>query len=107
MKLVLNNKEYEITYCNTFFKRLKGLMFTKKVTEQILLFPRCNSVHTFFMFQNIDIIMTDKNYNIKYKFKEVSPWKIIFPKKNIYYTFEFSTCLNLNLDKIKTLQIKM
>ena len=49
---------------------------------------RCNGVHTFFMKTNIDIILTDKNNIILYIYKNVAPWKIILPKKNVYYTYE-------------------
>lgn len=62
-------------------------MFTKKI-DKCLCFPKCNSVHTFFMLEPIDIIMTDKNYKILYIFKNVKPYKIILPKKDVYYTFE-------------------
>lgn len=63
-------------------------MFKRRINES-LCFPKCNSVHTCFMFNPIDVIMTDKNYKILYVYKSFKPWKIIFPKKNVYYTFEF------------------
>ena len=81
------NYDIKIIICNSFFKRLKGFMFTKKI-DKILCFPKCNSVHTFFMFKSIDIIMTDKDYNVLYTFYSFKPWKIILPKKNVYYTYE-------------------
>lgn len=87
MKLFKKNNEIEIKICNTFFSRLKGFMFTKNINK-CLCFPKCNSVHTFFMFKDIDIIMTDKNYNILYIYKSFKPCKIILPKKDVYYTFE-------------------
>ena len=63
-------------------------MFKKNI-DKILCFPKCNSIHTFFMFDKIDVIMTDKNFNIKYFYKNLKPWRLILPKKGIYYTFEF------------------
>ena len=81
-------KDIKIKICNNFFNRLLGLMFKKNI-NYALCFPRCNSIHTFFMFSPIDVIMTDKDYNILYIFKNVKPNKIILPKKNVYYTFEF------------------
>ena len=63
-------------------------MFKKNINYG-LCFPRCNSIHTFFMQKPIDVIMTDKNYNILYIYKVLKPNKIILPKKNVYYTFEF------------------
>lgn len=62
-------------------------MFKKEIKEG-LCFPKCNSIHTFFMKINIDVIMTDKDFNILYIYKNLKPNKIILPKKNVYYTFE-------------------
>ena len=63
-------------------------MFKKQINT-ILCFPKCNSIHTFFMFKSIDVVMTDKDYNILYIYKNFRPFKIIWPKRNVYYTFEF------------------
>lgn len=63
-------------------------MFKKKKIDYGLCFPRCNSIHTFFMLQPIDVIMTDKNNKILYIYSNLKPWKIILPKKNVYYTYE-------------------
>lgn len=71
-------------------------MFTKKI-DKILCFPKCNCIHTFFMFNAIDIIMTDEHYNILYTFYNFKPWHIIFPKKNVYYVYE----LPINTIKVK------
>jgi len=40
------------------------------------------------MFKNIDIIMTNKNNKILYTYYNLKPWRIILPKKNVYYTYE-------------------
>lgn len=96
MFITIDKKRYDLEYCNTFFKRFKGLMFKKNI-DKILCFPKCNSIHTCFMFNSIDVIMTDKNLKILYIYKNVKPWKFILPKKDVYYTFEFKS----NLYKIK------
>ena len=86
-----------IIVCNNFFKRLKGFMFATKI-DKILCFPKCNSVHTFFMFKSIDIIMTDKHNKVLYTFYNFKPWKIILPKKDVYYTYELPTnTIKLNI----------
>ena len=87
MKIIKSKKCIELKYCNNFFNRFIGLMFKKNINT-CLCFPRCNSIHTFFMLKPIDVIMTDKDYNIIYIFKNVKPFKIILPKKSVYYTFE-------------------
>ena len=88
MKIVKDGKEYNVKMCISFFSRLKGLMFKKNIDE-ILCFNKCSSIHTFFMLRNISVVMTDKNFNILYVFYSIKPWKIILPKKKVYYTFEF------------------
>ena len=88
MKIVKDKESLELKYCNSFFSRLKGLMFKKNI-NYCLCFPRCRCIHTFFMLKPIDVIMTDKYYNILYIYEKFKPWKIILPKKNVYYTFEF------------------
>lgn len=77
----------KIKYCTKFFDRLKGLMFKKNIIP--LCFPKCNSIHTFFMFKCIDIIMTDKDNKVLYIYRNLKPFRIILPKKNVYYTYEF------------------
>ena len=60
----------------------------KKKIDHALLFNKCNSIHTFFMKQKIDVIMCNKDDIILYYFKELDKNKIILPKKNIFKTIE-------------------
>ena len=76
----------QIKEANTFFKKLKGLMFQKEISY-ILKF-KTNGIHTFFMKTNIDVILTDKNNKILYIYRNLKPNKIILPKKNVKYTYE-------------------
>ncbi len=87
MYIVKDNIKLKIKTCNNLFNRFIGFMFKKKITYG-LCFPKCNSIHTFFMFKPIDVIMTDKDYNVLYIYNNLKPNKIILPKKNVYYTFE-------------------
>ena len=87
MKLIYDDKEIELTECKSFYSRLMGFMFKKKI-DKALLFNRCNSIHTFFMKCNIDVIMCDKDNNILYYFNNLSKNKVILPKKNVYKTYE-------------------
>ena len=87
MKLIYDDKEIELTECKSFYSRLIGFMFKKKI-DKALLFNRCNSIHTFFMKCNIDVIMCDKGNNILYYFNNLSKNKVILPKKNVYKTYE-------------------
>lgn len=76
----------ELKYAKKFKNRLIGLMFKKNI-NYCLCFPKCNSIHTFFMKENIIVVFTDKNKNI---LKKVTCPKnrILFCKK-AYFTYEF------------------
>lgn len=76
----------ELKYANTFFKKLIGLMFKKNI-NYCLCFKRCNSIHTFFMKENIIVVFTDKNNKIL-KIKNTPKNRILFCR-NAYYTYEF------------------
>ena len=99
MKILIDKNKINIKKCVNFKNRLKGLMFEKKQLNYGLCFPKCNSIHTFFMLQNINVIMTDKNFKVIKIYKNLKPFKIVLSKKNIYYTFEFT--LNIDLKNIK------
>lgn len=62
-------------------------MFKKNISNA-LLFDRCNSIHTFFMKENIDVIMCDKDNNILYYYRNIGKNKVILPKKGIRRVFE-------------------
>lgn len=90
MKLVINKKEINLIECKSFYSRLKGFMFEKNINKA-LLFDKCNSIHTFFMKENIDVILCNKNNEILYYYQNLPPNRIIFPKKNVTKVFELPT----------------
>ena len=105
MKLVINNKEISLINCTSFYQRLKGFMFTKQA-KHALMFQRCNSIHTFFMKMNIDVLMCDKNDNILFIYNNLKPNKIIFPKKNVYKVIEIPTGI-FNINSNTKIKIKI
>ena len=78
MKLLYNNKDIDLYECKSFFSRLKGFMFTN----------RCNSINTFFMKENIDVIMCDNDNKVLFVYKDLPKNKIILPKKRVRKVFE-------------------
>lgn len=80
--------------CISFKDRLLGLMFKDNITP--LCFPKCKSIHTFFMKKNIDVIITDINHKVIAIHKNVPKNKIIYHKK-AYYIYE----LPINTYKIE------
>ena len=98
MKVIINNKRINLIEANTFIKKLKGLMFQKNINYCLRL--KTNSIHTFFMKEPIDIIMTDKFNNILYIFRNINKNKIII-KPKVFYTYEFpNNFIPNNVDKI-------
>lgn len=101
MKLIIDNKKYNIEIYNNPFKKMLGFMFKKNINKIICL-KRCNSIHTFFMKCNISVIMLDKNFNIVYIEKNMKKNKVLI-KKDAYYTIELNTNLLKNYKKIKVI----
>lgn len=87
MILIYENKEININIANTFWKRFKGFMNTTNIHEGII-FNHCSSIHTFFMKENIDVIMLDKNNTILYYYKDLPKNKVILPKKKVSKVIE-------------------
>jgi uncharacterized membrane protein (UPF0127 family) len=62
---------------NAIFDRMKGLMFTKEMPscDGFLISP-CNSIHTFFMVFNLDVLFLDKNYKVVKALYNLPPWRM-------------------------------
>ncbi len=88
MYVLVGKKKYALEDCCSFNSRFMGLMFVKDF-DYCLRFLNCRSIHTFFMKTKIDVIMTDKDNNVLFIFRNLSPWKVILPKKGVYTTYEF------------------
>lgn len=78
----------KIREANSFISRFVGLMFKKKKIDYGLIFKGINGIHTFFMFQSIDVVLFDKNFNVLYSYQNVKPWRVILPKRHVKHTLE-------------------
>lgn len=87
MKLICREKEINLYECKSFFDRFRGFMLCRNI-DRALLFNNCNSIHTFFMYKNIDVIMCDKNNKVLYYYPNFKKNKVILPKKNVCNTYE-------------------
>lgn len=87
MQLIYNAKSIDLYVCKSFFSRLKGFMFTRNI-NRALLFDKCNSIHTFFMKENIDVIMCDNDNKVLYFYSNLSKNKVILPKNGVKKVFE-------------------
>ena len=87
MILIYQNQTIKGKECKSFFERLKGFMFQKNINT-FLYFNHCNSIHTFFMKEEIDVLLCNKENIILYYYPSLSPNKIILPKKNVTKVIE-------------------
>ena len=90
-KVTASDKELAIRIADTFFTRLAGLMFRKKLPAAAgLLLAPCNSVHMCFMRFAIDVIYLDKDYKILKIVKNLRPWLGLSFCRNAWATLEMT-----------------
>lgn len=81
LKLFYNNKKiYNVYIADSFIDRLFGYMFRKKPHYEAILFKPCNSIHTFFMKFNIDVLFLDKNMKVIKKIEGLEKGKVDYVK---------------------------
>lgn len=69
-----------VKLANTFFKRLRGLMFRRRLAPDEALWLRpCNGVHTFWMFFAIDVIFLDREMRIVRLVENLRPFRVTRP----------------------------
>ena len=62
---------------NTLWTRLKGLLGTSSLEEgHGLVLDPCNSIHTWFMAYDIDVLFLDKDGAVVQVFESFAPWKM-------------------------------
>ena len=104
MKILINNQTIFLDKANNPFKRFFGLMGKKNIKNGIY-FPKCNSIHTFFMKEEIDVIMIDNDKKIVLIKENVKRNKVIY-KKEAYHTIELpKNTINNKLTLGETLTI--
>ena len=91
MKILLNENELVLKDCIKFKDKLLGFMFKKNINYALRF--RCRSIHTFFMKEDIDVIITNKNNKVLYVYNNLKKNKIII-KKNAYYFYELPNNTN-------------
>ena len=73
----------------SFFSRLMGLMGKKGISEnEALLFPQCNSIHTFFMRFPIDVIFVSADGVVVDIVERMRPWRMLMPRSGAKHTIE-------------------
>lgn len=83
---------------NTFFSRFWGLMGKKNLDlASGILFPNCNSIHTFFMKFPIDVILLSREGRVVEIREAVNPWGLLLPVKQASHVIELSALSAKNL----------
>ena len=85
--IMLKYNGIKIIEAKGFKMRLLGFMFKKNISYG-LLFKNCRSIHTFFMKDKIDVILTDKEDNIIKTYKNLEKNKIIIGSKKVKNIYE-------------------
>ena len=88
--MIQNSNMAHIKIADTFFQKLFGLMFKKDCTYHLLL-KKCTSIHTFFMFFNIDCVFLDKANNVISIRTHIQPGHIIIGPLGTHSIIELKT----------------
>lgn len=78
----------KIFIAESFLQRFLGYMLRKEPHHESILFKPCNSIHTFFMKFNIDVLFLDDNFIVVNKIENLKKGKIIMPQKGVTMVIE-------------------
>lgn len=97
MKVIINKKDIPVKILTKKWDRIKGYTWYLEPITTGLCYPKKRYFSTYFYCQMIDLVMTDKDYNILYIYKKLRSEKRIFFKRKVYYTFVLpaNSCQNL------------
>jgi len=88
-----NIKIANIQFADSYFSRLKGLMFKKDLDYVLVLKPAkasnksTSAIHTCFMRMTIDIVFLNENKEV-YDIKQLKPWNFYTPTAGASYILE-------------------
>lgn len=67
----------KVDLADSTLKRMIGLMFSKDLGERDgLLITPCNSIHTFFMSYNLDIVFLSRDNKVIKVIRNIKPWRM-------------------------------
>ena len=85
----------------SFMSRFLGLMGKKEIAkDEAVVFPRCNSIHMFFMRFPIDVIFVDDHGVVVSLFPMLKPWRLVTPQKGAKHAIEMGAgrCRELGIE---------
>jgi uncharacterized membrane protein (UPF0127 family) len=75
-----------------FFERFMGLMLRSGIGEdEAILFPRCNSIHMFFMRFPIDVVLVAEDGEVVEVIECLRPWRLILPRSRARHVIEMKS----------------
>lgn len=80
----------DVYIADSFKNRLMGYMFKEEPHHKAILIKSCNSIHTFFMKFNIDVIFLNEDMKVIKKIEGLEPGKVIMPIKGAKMVLESS-----------------
>ena len=81
----------EIEMANTYFTRLKGLMFRREFAEKkVLVLDPCPQIHTCFMRFELDAIFCAPDGTVLHVVERMKPWRFSKFVRGARYTLEFT-----------------
>jgi uncharacterized protein len=81
----------DLYIADTFIKRFFGYMFRKAPHYEAIMIKPCNSIHTFFMRFEIDVIFLNKDMKVIKRVNALKPGKIVLPINGSTAVIEFET----------------
>ena len=90
-----------------FFARFLGLMGRPSLPQdEAILFPQCNSIHTFFMRFPIDVVFLSKEGQVVSLIRGLAPWRMLMPRPRAKHTLELApgTIERLQIEEGQRLQ---
>ena len=103
MYLKVNNKKLLIREMVKFTDRLIGLRFYFPTLDFAMKYPKKKRINTYFFFQKVDVILTDKDEKIIHMIEKCPTEKKIRRKRKVYniYFVPLGTVKNLKVgDKL-------
>lgn len=82
----------EAKVAKSFIERFLGLMGQKQLTSKdVIVFPNCNSIHTFFMREQIDVVFVSASGMVTKVFCSLGPWKLLWPQRKAAHCIEMAS----------------
>lgn len=79
----------KLNMATNFFTRFMGLMGKSGIpSDEALFFPKCNSIHTFFMRFPIDVVFVSESGEVVEVLESLGAWRMLLPRRRVKHTIE-------------------